>query len=75
MFSIATDDYDEMAEPMVVTLTDMIRELCVNVSVVADDLVEGRESFLLFFETIGKLGSYSVNGSNSTVVTITDSNG
>ena len=61
--------------PGMVTLTDQDRMACTNVSVLQDDLVEGRELFELKFETFNEIGSYSVNGSSSTVITIVDSNG
>ena len=60
---------------MMITLDDTIRSSCINVSVLDDDLVEGREFFQLYFETFAELGSYSVNGSNSREVTIIDTDG
>ena len=44
-------------------------------TVQSDMFVEGQETFELYFETDDSLGSYVVNGSNKTTITILDSNG
>ena len=65
----------QTVEPVMITLNVTTRESCTSVDIMPDELVEGREYFELYFETFSELGSYSVNGSNSTEITINDTNG
>ena len=64
-----------MPAPSTVTLTDATRSACTNVFIAEDMLVEGQETFEVYFEVDSFVGSYAVSGSNSTVITILDSNG
>ena len=48
---------------------------CVNITIFADELVEGMESFQLYFKTVDQLGSYSVIDNSSREITILDTNG
>ena len=68
-------DYSLMPAPSTVTLTDAIRSVCTNLFIAEDELVEGQETFEVYFEVDSFVGSYAVSGSNSTVITILDSNG
>ena len=68
-------DYNDTTDPMMITLTDNLRMDCVNITIFADELVEGMEYFQLYFETVHQLGSYSVIDNSSREITILDTNG
>ena len=68
-------DYTLVPTPSLITLTNGTRTVCANVSITEDMLVEGQETFEVYFEVDDYVGSYAVNGSNSTMITILDSNG
>ena len=58
-----------------ITLNNETRTNCTGLRITEDVLVEGRESFEVYFEVDDYFGSYAVNGSNTTTITILDSNG
>lgn len=58
-----------------VTLSNNTRLVCTNVFITEDELVEGQEMFNVYFDISALKGSYSVNGSNTTLINILDSNG
>ena len=68
-------DYNQFLDPMSITIRSDTKLDCANVSIIEDDLVEGRELFEVYFLIDDFDGSYSLIGSNLTIVTILDSNG
>jgi hypothetical protein len=69
-----TSDYVQTVDPMMLTLTETEIVSCTSVTALTDQLVEGMEYFELFFEPIDLIGSFVVDGSNTTLITILDAN-
>ena len=61
--------------PFAITLHNESTVECTDLDITEDVLVEGQESFEVIFEVYEFFGSYAVNGSNTTTITILDSNG
>lgn len=74
-YSAAGIDYSLTIIPSNITLSAAARHECAELSINKDKLVEGQESFNVYFDVDSYSGSYTLNGSNVTKVTILDSNG
>ena len=68
-------DYTVVPSPLMVNLNNETRTACTDMNITEDKLVEGQEAFEVYFEVVNFFGSYAVNGSDTTMITILDSNG
>ena len=64
-----------MPSQSMITLDINSTTACTSLRITEDVLVEGQELFEVYFEVDDYFGSYAVNGSNTTTITILDSNG
>ena len=68
-------DYQPQLNPSNGTLSNDMREVCFNVMIEDDDLVEGMETLVVHFDVTDFEGSFSLEGKNDTVMTILDNDG
>ena len=68
-------DYQPQLNPSNGMLSNDTREVCFNVMIEDDDLVEGMETLVVHFDVTEVEGSFSLEGKNDTVVTILDNDG
>jgi hypothetical protein len=67
-------DYTIVTSPSMLNLNNETRISCTGLQITEDKLVEGQEAFEVYFEVVNFFGSYAVNGSDTTMITILDSN-
>ena len=72
MYFLGTADYDMQLNPSNGTLDNSTRQTCFNLTIVDDNLVEGRETLVVQFTVTQVEGSFSLEGMNRAVVTILD---
>ena len=72
--SLVEVDYDETVAPIMVTLSENNTRGCTDVSIIEDMLVEGQEDFEVSINVRAFYGSFTLEGSNFTKITILDSN-
>ena len=70
-----TEDYDAQLNPSTGTLDNSTRQTCFNLTIVDDNLVEGRETLVVQLTVTQVEGSFSLEGMHRTVVTILDNDG